>query len=137
MAKAADAGAAPPLLRRVDDGVAWFILNRPEAGNALTTAMRDELAEWFEAASADLRVRAVVLAGTGEKGFCTGADLRPQPSDEERPEGAPARTVGEAARMIRARLAATGGLGARLREAGHRRRQRHRGRGWAASGHGL
>jgi 2-(1,2-epoxy-1,2-dihydrophenyl)acetyl-CoA isomerase len=101
MAKAAAAGAAPPLLRRDDDGVAWFILNRPEAGNALTTAMRDELADWFEAASADLHVRAVVLAGTGEKGFCTGADLRPQPSDEERPEGAPARTVGEAARMIR------------------------------------
>jgi len=89
------------LLRRVAGGVAWFTLNRPEAGNALTTAMRDELAAWFEWASADLSVRAVVLTGAGEKGFCTGADLRPQPRDDSRPEGAPPRTVGEAARMIR------------------------------------
>lgn len=101
MAKAAGTGAAQHLLRRVTDGVAWFTLNRPEAGNALTTAMRDELTEWFEAASSDLAVRAVVLTGTGEKGFCTGADLRPQPSEEERPRDAPARTAGEAARMIR------------------------------------
>ena len=28
------------VLRRVDDGVAWITLNRPEAGNALTAAMR-------------------------------------------------------------------------------------------------
>jgi 2-(1,2-epoxy-1,2-dihydrophenyl)acetyl-CoA isomerase len=101
MGEGADAGRAQPLLRRVDDGVAWFTLNRPEAGNALTTAMRDELAGWFEAASSDLGVRAVVLTGTGETGFCTGADLRPQSSRQERPAGAPARTAGEAARMIR------------------------------------
>ena len=69
--------AAEHLLRRVEDGVCWITLNRPEAGNALTTAMRDRLIEWFDAASTDLSVRAVVLAGSGEKGFCTGADLRP------------------------------------------------------------
>jgi 2-(1,2-epoxy-1,2-dihydrophenyl)acetyl-CoA isomerase len=101
MAERAGEGAGGHLQRRVADGVAWITLNRPEAGNALTTEMRDELAAWFEAASSDLAVRAVVLTGTGEKGFCTGADLRPQPSHEERPEGAPARSAGEAARMIR------------------------------------
>jgi len=94
-------GAADHLLRHLEDGVCWITLNRPEAGNALTTAMRDQLAEWFDAASSDLAVRAVVLAGTGEKGFCTGADLRPQGGEPPRPEGAPARTAGEAARMIR------------------------------------
>ncbi len=101
MAEGAAQGAGGDLARRVVDGVAWFTLNRPQAGNALTTAMRDELAEWFEAASTDLAVRAVVLTGTGEKGFCTGADLRPQPRTEVRPPDAPARTSGEAARMIR------------------------------------
>ncbi len=101
MAEEDGEGAGGDLGRRVSDGVAWFTLQRPEAGNALTTAMRDELAAWFEEASSDLRVRAVVLTGSGQRGFCTGADLRPQPGAEDRPEGAPARIAGEAARMIR------------------------------------
>ena len=52
--------------------MAWITLNRPEAGNAITAAMRDQLVAWLEEASADLAVRAVVLTGAGEKGFCTG-----------------------------------------------------------------
>ncbi len=95
------AGAGSTLLRSMDDGVAWLTLNRPEAGNALTIDMRDQLERWLEEASADLAVRAVVIAGTGEKGFCTGADLRPQGPPPPRPEGAPDRVVGEAARLIR------------------------------------
>ncbi len=88
------------LLRRVEGGVAWLTLNKPEAGNALTTDMRDTLAEWFHEASGDLSVRAVVLTGTGTKGFCTGADLRGARPPAERPEGAPERVLGEGARMI-------------------------------------
>jgi 2-(1,2-epoxy-1,2-dihydrophenyl)acetyl-CoA isomerase len=56
---------------------------------------------WLEEASADLAVRAVVLTGAGEKGFCTGADLRSSGPGLPRPEGAPDRTVGDAARLIR------------------------------------
>jgi 2-(1,2-epoxy-1,2-dihydrophenyl)acetyl-CoA isomerase len=89
------------VLRRVDDGVCRITLNRPEAGNAITAAMRNRMVEWLEEASADLAVRAVVLTGTGEKGFCTGADLRSQEPGPPRPEGAPDRPVGEAARLIR------------------------------------
>ncbi len=89
------------VLRRIEDGVAWITLNRPEAGNALTAEMREQIIAWLGEASADLAVRAVVLSGSGEKGFCTGADLRSQEPGPVRPEGAPARSVGEAARMIR------------------------------------
>ena len=89
------------VLRRIDGGVAWITLNRPEAGNAITPAMRDQLIAWLEEASADLAVRAVVVTGSGEKGFCTGADLRTSGPGPVRPEGAPDRTVGDAARMIR------------------------------------
>jgi len=89
------------VLRRVDDGVAWITLNRPEAGNALTAAMRDQVVVWLEEASADLGVRVVVLTGSGEKGFCTGADLRSSGPGLPRPEGAPDRAVGDAARLIR------------------------------------
>jgi 2-(1,2-epoxy-1,2-dihydrophenyl)acetyl-CoA isomerase len=99
---AADPSAAPePVLRRVEDGVAWITLNRPEAGNAITAAMRDQVIVWLEEASADLAVRVVVLTGAGEKGFCTGADLRSQSPGPARPLGAPDRVVGDAARLIR------------------------------------
>jgi len=67
---------AAAVLRRVVDGVAWITLNRPEAGNAITAAMRDQVVAWLDEASADLAIRVVVLTGAGEKGFCTGADLR-------------------------------------------------------------
>lgn len=86
----------------LDGGVARVTIDRPETRNALAPAMRDRLAELFEAASSDLHVRVVVLTGTGE-GFCTGADLRGggsrQPSP--RPHGAPERAAGDVARTIR------------------------------------
>ena len=90
------------LTRRMEDGVCWITLNRPEAGNALTQFMRDRIAEWVRDASADLFVRVVVITGTGDKAFCTGADLRgsrlePRP----KPDDAPEDVVGEGARMIR------------------------------------
>jgi 2-(1,2-epoxy-1,2-dihydrophenyl)acetyl-CoA isomerase len=53
-------------------------------------------------ASTSLDVRAVVIGATGEKHFCTGADLRAgRPAAAARPAGAPDRVAGEAARMIR------------------------------------
>ena len=71
--------------------MAWITLNRPEAGNAITAAMRDQMVVWLEEASADLAVRVVVLTGAGEKGFCTGADLR-SPEPGPGPPGGCART---------------------------------------------
>jgi 2-(1,2-epoxy-1,2-dihydrophenyl)acetyl-CoA isomerase len=102
MTAEAQGDAAPdPVLHRLVDGVAWITLNRPEAGNALTAAMRDQMVVWLEQASADLAVRVVVITGAGEKGFCTGADLRSQGPGPVRPEGAPDRAMGDNARMIR------------------------------------
>jgi 2-(1,2-epoxy-1,2-dihydrophenyl)acetyl-CoA isomerase len=83
------------------NGVAWITLNRPDAGNALTYAMRDQITAWLNELSASYTARAVVITGTGEKGFCTGADLRsPRPASPPRPEGAPDRVMGDAARII-------------------------------------
>ena len=95
------APATAPVLCRRQDGVTWITLNRPEAGNAITASMRDQIIVWLEEASADLAVRAVVLTGEGTKGFCTGADLRSQEPGPARPEGAPNLAVGDAARLIR------------------------------------
>jgi len=101
MADGTEAATTEPVGYRLEDGVAWITLNRPEAGNAITAVMRDRIIGWLEDASADLAVRVVVLTGVGEKGFCTGADLRAQDRGPARPAGAPDRPVGDAARMIR------------------------------------
>jgi 2-(1,2-epoxy-1,2-dihydrophenyl)acetyl-CoA isomerase len=101
-AGASDAGGAgDDVLYRLEDGVARITLNRPEAGNAITPAMRNQMVVWLNEASADLAVRVVVLTGAGEKGFCTGADLRSTDPGPARPAGAPDRAVGDAARLIR------------------------------------
>ena len=86
----------------VDGGIARITINSPSQGNALAADMRDRLADRFALASEDLAVRVVVLRGAGERHFCTGAALggaqRPAPP---KPDGAPERPMGEAARLVR------------------------------------
>ncbi|WP_067804748.1 enoyl-CoA hydratase/isomerase family protein [Actinomadura formosensis] len=62
-------------LRR-DGHVAEIVLDRPEALNALSTAMARRLAAVCGEVAADAGVRAVVLSAAGEKAFCVGADLK-------------------------------------------------------------
>ena len=54
---------------------AWITFNRPEAHNAMTFAMYEELYELCERADADDDVRAVVLRGAGRKAFVAGTDI--------------------------------------------------------------
>ncbi len=90
------------LQHRVEDGVAWLTLNRPDAGNAITPDVRNRIIDLLQDASASLAVRAVVIGAAGEKHFCTGADLRAgRAAPPAKPEGAPERIAGDAARMIR------------------------------------
>ena len=81
-----------PLLHRVEDGVNWITLNRPETLNAVTADMREELIVLLDRASADPDVRAVVLTGAG-RGFCSGADLRGSAAAGERVAGDVARVL--------------------------------------------
>ena len=60
---------------RIHDGVATLTLNRPEARNAISTAMKDELSTVVPQIAADPGVRAVVLTGAGGV-FSAGGDLR-------------------------------------------------------------
>lgn len=87
---------------RVADGIATITIDAPEQGNSLTADMRDGITELVEWASADHGVRVIVLTAAGERHFCTGANLgggqKPTPP---RPDDAPDRLLGDAARMIR------------------------------------
>jgi 2-(1,2-epoxy-1,2-dihydrophenyl)acetyl-CoA isomerase len=102
MTQTTESPAGDDVTRHIEDGVCWITLNRPDAGNAMTQFMRDQIAEWVRDASSDLFVRVVVITAAGDRAFCTGADLMggrlpPRP----KPDGAPESVVGEAARMIR------------------------------------
>uniref|UniRef100_A0A7C4RNA5 enoyl-CoA hydratase n=1 Tax=Desulfatirhabdium butyrativorans TaxID=340467 RepID=A0A7C4RNA5_9BACT len=59
----------------VKDGIAWITINRPEAMNALNEQVVGQLAERFDEAMNDERVRAIVFQGAG-KAFVAGADIR-------------------------------------------------------------
>ena len=50
-------------------------LNRPERGNALVASMREPMMSAWRQADEDDRVRAVVVTGSGDRHFCTGADV--------------------------------------------------------------
>jgi len=62
--------------RSADGFVVTVELNRPEALNAMNTAMGEELLHCFEAFQWDRTARAVVFTGAGEKAFCVGGDLK-------------------------------------------------------------
>jgi enoyl-CoA hydratase/carnithine racemase len=76
-------------LRRIayekGDGRATIAFDRPEVLNAFDFATLRELSRAIEDASWDDRVRVIVLTGTGERSFCTGADLKEQARIAERP----------------------------------------------------
>jgi 2-(1,2-epoxy-1,2-dihydrophenyl)acetyl-CoA isomerase len=81
----AAAGAATVLLE-VGDGIATITLNRPDALNALTVPMKQELLAAFRAVERDPVVRAVILTGAG-RAFCAGQDLRERLEPDAAPLG--------------------------------------------------
>ncbi|GAB2784327.1 2-(1,2-epoxy-1,2-dihydrophenyl)acetyl-CoA isomerase PaaG [Rhabdobacter roseus] len=64
------------LLYEVTDSVARITLNRPDVYHALSPALLRELAQAVQTAEADTRVRVLLLTATGDKAFCSGADLK-------------------------------------------------------------
>ncbi len=62
------------LLSRVEAGVAWITLNRPEQRNALDIPTLKQLHALLEHCNSDPAVRVLVLTGSG-RSFCAGADL--------------------------------------------------------------
>lgn len=70
-------------LTRPEDGVALVRLNNPPL-NLVTLEMTRQLGDALAAIAEDPTVRAVVLTGAGERGFCAGSDVREFPALRER-----------------------------------------------------
>lgn len=57
-------------------GVAWLTIDRPEARNALSAAVREGLFAGVRRFEADAGARVLVLTGAGDRAFCAGGDLK-------------------------------------------------------------
>jgi enoyl-CoA hydratase/carnithine racemase len=69
-------GFETAIYEKTEQGIAYVTLNRPQALNAFSVRMRDELFEILTAIQQDDEVLVVVFKGAGEKAFCAGADLK-------------------------------------------------------------
>jgi enoyl-CoA hydratase len=69
------------LVEKPCPGVAVVTLNRPEAMNALSRALRAALRQAMVELDADPQVNVIVLTGAGERAFTAGLDLKELSSD--------------------------------------------------------
>jgi enoyl-CoA hydratase/carnithine racemase len=76
LAMAGTASAPVVLSDRIAPGITLVKLNRPEARNALSTAMTERTLDLLSSLAEDRELRVLVLTGAGERAFCAGADLR-------------------------------------------------------------
>jgi 2-(1,2-epoxy-1,2-dihydrophenyl)acetyl-CoA isomerase len=60
---------------KIAERVAWIVLNRPDALNAWTRKLGEEMISAIDRAAEDPDVRAIVLTGAG-RAFSAGADLK-------------------------------------------------------------
>lgn len=63
------------VLLKIQDGIATVTINRPEALNALTLDVVEEIGRAFAGIDRDPSVVVAVLTGAGDKAFIAGADI--------------------------------------------------------------
>src|SRR6202142_3676792 len=63
------------LIYAVTDGIARMTFNRPQARNALTFAMYEQMASICESINADRSIKALIITGAGDKAFASGTDI--------------------------------------------------------------
>ncbi len=71
----APVAATEDLIYSVEDGIARLTFNRPQARNALTFAMYEQMAVICETVNNDRSIKAMILTGAGDKAFASGTDI--------------------------------------------------------------
>ncbi|UTA68192.1 MULTISPECIES: enoyl-CoA hydratase/isomerase family protein [Emticicia] len=64
------------IIYEISENTATITLNRPQVYNALSTALIKEITQAVQSADRNEDIRAIVITGTGDKAFCSGADLK-------------------------------------------------------------
>jgi enoyl-CoA hydratase/carnithine racemase len=83
---AKESPGAPVETARPEAGVLVLTLARPDARNSLSEAMLAALQQAIDTASADVGIRAIVIAGKGPA-FCAGHDLKELTDHRSDPDG--------------------------------------------------
>ena len=63
------------LIYSVEDGIARLTFNRPQARNALTFAMYEQMASICDSLNEDRSIKALIMTGAGDKAFASGTDI--------------------------------------------------------------
>lgn len=71
------------LVSTLENGIVVITLNRPDAANALSIKVLEELKNVIDNCKFDPSVRCLVITGAGEKVFCAGADLKERAGMDE------------------------------------------------------
>ena len=64
------------LLYDVDGEIGILTYNRPKVVNAVNSQMLEELGDFWRERQQDFDARVIILTGAGEKGFCSGVDMK-------------------------------------------------------------
>ena len=89
------------LLYETSNHVATITMNRPKVYNAFRARTCEELIDAFQRAGYDREIGAIVLAGAGEKAFCTGGDQSSHDGDYGGDRGVIGMPIDEVHSVIR------------------------------------
>jgi enoyl-CoA hydratase/carnithine racemase len=76
------------------DRVGILTMNRPDARNAINSAITEAMADAIEAQEADDEIWLHVITGSGDKSFCAGADLKEVARGRRNTDDRPPRDLG-------------------------------------------
>jgi len=76
-----------------EEGVATITLQRPEMRNAVNSVMNRELPEIWRHFEEDDEAVVAIVTGSGDKAFCTGADLSDMPQTDREGREATIRSI--------------------------------------------
>jgi enoyl-CoA hydratase/carnithine racemase len=76
------------LLYDIEGEVGILTYNRPKTVNAINKQMLEELYDFWHERQRDFDTRVIIVTGAGEKGFCSGLDMKAV-ATEFAPEGGP------------------------------------------------
>ena len=75
MPKASLASSTPFMIAEIEDSIGWMTFNNPDRHNAVKVEMWEAIPQILDQFEADSAVKVVVLKGSGEKAFISGADI--------------------------------------------------------------
>lgn len=92
------------IIEKKDGATGWLVFNNPDRRNAVSIDMWEAIPQVLDRFAADAEVRVVVLTGTGDKAFVSGADI--SQFEKQRSNAEAVQHYEELAEQVQARLQA-------------------------------